>query len=313
MSTLDTAIPAFDHLPEVQRLGKNVIQRLSDEWLRTPPARRHNVERIVIEEKAGRPFIADVSIEVLHDPLSDDSEGASVHFPLDELLVYIIDRAIADPEARLRLKQIVRVKRKNSPHAFQRYKTARPRRLHIQCKNPACQTIFETQCTVLPGQTWDGTFDAFTCPRCGQTNPLNPTDFFTVEMPEEKPVEVKNLDDPSVTPFFIIVPWKPQTFALIAPLIGRLNNAEFEGKPAETVLFLGPQASSAMPFGRLHFLHREHSFNKLFREDSGTWEEVRHVPTNKTLYELADFSVLAKLKVETIPQASVTPPPENST
>ena len=66
-----------------------------------------------------------------------------------------------------------------------------------------------------------------------------------------------------------------------------------------------------MPFARLQFRYREHSFNKVFREDSGTWEEVRHVATSKTLYELADFSVLASLKVETIPQANVTPELEN--
>jgi hypothetical protein len=73
---------------------------------------------------------------------------------------------------------------------------------------------------------------------------------------------------------------------------------EFEGYLAETVLFLGPQGSSSMPLGRLYFAHRDQSFNKVFREESGTWEEVRHAATMKTLYELADFGVLATLKIE---------------
>ena len=34
MSQTTTAIPAFDHLPEVNALGAAALQRLSDEWLR---------------------------------------------------------------------------------------------------------------------------------------------------------------------------------------------------------------------------------------------------------------------------------------
>ena len=76
--------------------------------------------------------------------------------------------------------------------------------------------------------------------------------------------------------------------------MGRINDAEFEGYSAETVLFLGPQGSSSMPLGRLYFAHRNQSFNKVFRKETGTWEEVRHAATKKTLYELADFRVLAR-------------------
>ena len=57
---------------------------------RTATARRHNVRKIVIDEKGGRPFILDFSIEYFHDSLSDATEGSPVHFPIDDLVVYII-------------------------------------------------------------------------------------------------------------------------------------------------------------------------------------------------------------------------------
>ena len=44
MSQSATAIPAFDHLPEVNALGTATLQRLSDEWLKTSLAKRHGVK-----------------------------------------------------------------------------------------------------------------------------------------------------------------------------------------------------------------------------------------------------------------------------
>ena len=61
---------------------------------------------------------------------------------------------------------------------------------------------------------------------------------------------------------------------------------------------LGRKGDSSL--GRLYFAYRDQSFNKVFRKETESWEEVRHAATNKTLYELADFSVLARLKIESL-------------
>jgi hypothetical protein len=58
-----------------------------------------------------------------------------------------------------------------------------------------------------------------------------------------------------------------------------------------------PEGGSSDKYCPMYFLHRPHSFNKVYRPDKDTWEEVRHFATNKTLYELADFGVLSSLKV----------------
>jgi hypothetical protein len=298
MSQTTTAIPAFDHLPEVNALGAAALQRLSDEWLRDPLAKRHGVKQITIKEDRGRTLIGDVAFEVLDDPSSDSLEPYTLHFPVDDLVLYIIERGVADPEVRLRLKQIVRARRERSGEAYQRSKSVAPRRLFIRCKNPQCLRIFETQYTAFPGRKLEGTFEPFACPACGTTNPVLPDDFFPLDCPEEKPVDLKGASGENEKWFSIVIPWRANVFSQIAPLVGRINDAEFEGYSVETVLFLGPQGSSSMPLGRLYFARRDQSFNKVFREETGTWEEVRHLATKKTLYELADFSVLAALKIE---------------
>jgi hypothetical protein len=298
MSNTESAIPAFDSFPEIQTLGREAIQGLSNEWLYTPIARKYNVKKVEIGGVDKRPLIQNIEIEHLHDPLASPTASHLLHFPLDDLLNYIIERGIASPEVRLRLKQLVRLKRDRSPFAFQRYKTQEPRRLYIRCKNSSCWTIFETQYTILSGQTWHGIFDPLNCPACGATSALDASDFFTMDVPDETPVEVKGMEDPTVTWFSVIVRWTPLAYSSVLPLIGRLNDAEFEGKLAETVFFVGPHATSSMPYARLYFLHRPQSFNKVFRPETHDWDEVRHAATNKTLYELGDFSVISKLKVE---------------
>jgi hypothetical protein len=129
---------------------------------------------------------------------------------------------------------------------------------------------------------------------------LSPEDFFILDWPEEKPVKAKGPSGEDEKSFSLVISWRATVFSQIAPLVGRINKAEFEGHPPETVLFLGPQGSSSSPLGRLYFAYRDQSFNKVFHEETGTWHEVRHRPTNKTLYELADFNVLASLKVESL-------------
>ena len=200
-------------------------------------------------------------------------------------MFYIIERGIASPEVRLRFKQIVRARRERSQEAYQRYKSLTPRRLFIRCKNPDCLRIFATQYSLLPGQKMEGTFEPFTCPACNATYPMMPGDFFPLDCPEERPVDLKGPTGENEKWFSIVIPWRATIFSQIAPLMGRINDADFEGYSAETVLFIGPQGSSSMPLGRLYFAYRDQSFNKVFHEETGTWEEVRHVATKKTLYE----------------------------
>ena len=83
---------------------------------------------------------------------------------------------------------------------------------------------------------------------------------------------------------------------ITSPLLGKINDSEFEGKHTGTLLFMGQKASSDSPAGRLIFVYRPEGWNKMFRADTQTWEEVVHVGTGKGLYEAADFSPLAGLK-----------------
>ena len=78
MTQTTSVIPAFDYLPEVIALGRVSLQRLSDEWLETPAAKKHGVKLVAIEEENGRPFIGNIGIEVLHDPEARSLEPRSV-------------------------------------------------------------------------------------------------------------------------------------------------------------------------------------------------------------------------------------------
>ena len=304
MSTTEVAIPAFDELPELQRLGTAVLQRLTDSWLRTPVAKEHRIEKIIIDERNARPVIVDCTVSL--PPSETPSGNASKPFPKAELLLYIIEQGFSSPETRLRLKQFVRLRGEWDARAAKASQPA-PKPLYARCKNLGCRKVFRTQYLTPPGEAPPNEVSSSSCPACGEASQFQPTDYFVIDVPEEKPPDIANQQDPDVTWFSIIAHWNMSTFSRIAPLIGRLNNAEFEGHPAETVFFIGPNATSTMPFGRLYFLRRDHSFNQMINPKSGHWEEVRHAATNRTLYELADFSPLALLKLDLVPETEPEP------
>ncbi len=83
---------------------------------------------------------------------------------------------------------------------------------------------------------------------------------------------------------------------IVLPLIGKVNDAEFEGREPTTLLFFGERMGSASPHGWLIFVYRPEGWNKLFRPDTKTWEEVRFIGSERPIYESADFSPLAGLK-----------------
>src|SRR5262249_12530179 len=80
-------------------------------------------------------------------------------------------------------------------------------------------------------------------------------------------------------------------------LVGKVNAAEFEGKPAETLLFIGPKASSAEPLGKLVFVYRPEGWNTWYRDDTRSWERIDSAATGRPVYEPADFTPLAAMKV----------------
>lgn len=110
---------------------------------------------------------------------------------------------------------------------------------------------------------------------------------------------------PSAEAFAILIPAseifgpgsRPGGIQEFAPYRGKINDAAFEGRAPETVWFAGPQGSSKDPLARLVFVHRPEGWNKLFRPDTNTWEDVIHVATKKKLYEAVDFGPLAAMKI----------------
>jgi hypothetical protein len=82
----------------------------------------------------------------------------------------------------------------------------------------------------------------------------------------------------------------------VSPFMGKINESEFEKKAPGTLLFLGESLTSGNPLATLVFVYRTEGWNKLFRADTKTWEEVIHADTGKKLYEEVDFSPLAAMK-----------------
>lgn len=76
----------------------------------------------------------------------------------------------------------------------------------------------------------------------------------------------------------------------------RINKSTLEGKAPGTLLLMGSNASSTRPDGKIVFLYRPEGWNRVFRADTRTWDEVVAADTGKRLYEMADFTPLAALK-----------------
>jgi hypothetical protein len=166
--------------PELQALGQNAVQELCDEWVRTPAARECSVERVMIGDEGNGLDMLNLVIRIEFAPESGFQEPKEIEipFPVDNLLTYLIEHAIPI-ERQAELKNRVAVKRRNAPHVYRRYKTAKPKRLYICCKS--CRHILKTQYSLLPQQKMGGTFDPFTCPDCGVEQPLAAEDFGFLE------------------------------------------------------------------------------------------------------------------------------------
>lgn len=301
-------IRAFDDFPEIQALGHACIGQLCVDWLRTPVAKECSVDSVSVSENydpSDTYMALEYVINIEHDrslPLDEQR----YRFPLENLLAFLIDHAVPE-EKRGELKKRMPLLRQRDPKAYDEFKTAVPQRLYTQCKNAACGELLETNLTLRPGKTIERVACLpITCQKCGQTFSVSPTDFFTYD-DWHKPVDFRELDglitrDPTVKPFAIRVKAPSGVFQLmqmLSPLSGKINDREFEGRPAETVLFMGPKKGPRGNFADLVFAERPVSFNKLFNKRSGDWEYCQHADTGKPFrpYELADFSSVDHIKL----------------
>jgi hypothetical protein len=103
---------------------------------------------------------------------------------------------------------------------------------------------------------------------------------------------------PSAEALAVTVPFADLDFPALGPFMGRVNATEFLGKPPGTVMFVGPEASSRRPVGKLNFVYRPEGWNTLFNPETRRWEEARFVPSGQPLYQSADFAPLVAAKVE---------------
>jgi hypothetical protein len=83
----------------------------------------------------------------------------------------------------------------------------------------------------------------------------------------------------------------------IFSLRGKVNAAEFEGKPPETLLFFGGSPNSVpVEDYRLVFVYRPEGWNTQYDDNAKQWRRVVFAGTNRPLYEPVDFTPLAELK-----------------
>jgi hypothetical protein len=103
---------------------------------------------------------------------------------------------------------------------------------------------------------------------------------------------------PSAEKFVVPVPFADLDFPTLGPFMGRINAAEFLGKPPGTVMFVGPEGKSTRPIGKLNFVYRPEGWNTVFNPKTSQWEEARLEPSGQPPYQLADFSPLTAARVE---------------
>jgi hypothetical protein len=103
---------------------------------------------------------------------------------------------------------------------------------------------------------------------------------------------------PSAEALSVPIPFADLDLPALLSFTGRINAAEFLGKPPGTVLFVGPEGKSSKPVAKLNFVYRPEGWNTLFNPQTQRWEEVRFASTGQPLYQSADFTSLLGAKVE---------------
>ncbi len=293
-----------DIFPEFLNVGSNRLTQLSGGWLQSPVAKECGVERVGIGQSFGMglpgPTLGvSYVIKVDHDrnlPL----EEQRYRFPVESLLDYLIENAMPVEQHGEMKARIPRL-RARDPVAYEKFKTAVPQRLYIACKH--CGEFLESQMTLYPGEDIKlYQFDPLTCPRCGQTCPIATTDFFTME-DWTKRVSFDGMraimeNDPTIKPFFIRI--KTLELGSVMPFMNSINDREFEGRPPETVMFMGMNKGPRGHFADLIFAERPVSFNKFQHPDSGDWDHLVNANTGEVFlpYKVADFTALVANRLE---------------
>jgi hypothetical protein len=103
---------------------------------------------------------------------------------------------------------------------------------------------------------------------------------------------------PSAEAIAVSVPSADLDLPALGPFMGRVNAAEFLGKPPGTVMFVGPEGKTSRPVAKLNFVYRPEGWNTLFNPQTQRWEEVRFADSGQPLYQPADFTSLLADKVE---------------
>jgi hypothetical protein len=88
---------------------------------------------------------------------------------------------------------------------------------------------------------------------------------------------------------------------VLGQLMGRVNGSGFEGRAPETLLFMGPDGSSARRLAHLEFIYRPEGWNTELRPETGRYERFQYAPSGAPLYQSADFSDLAALRAQPPP------------
>ena len=172
----NTGLQVFGDFPELTAIGREALQEHCNEWLKTSIARQSRIKVLTIGEKGPTLVISNVGME---SP-PDVQAGELLHFPLDYLLNFLIER-IAPSSEQQRLKAIVAMKRFNAgPAAYQQFKVSPRRSLGVKCKNPECGTKLQTQLKGYAGQPFITDIEPVICPRCGVSSSYEAKDFFEV-------------------------------------------------------------------------------------------------------------------------------------
>jgi hypothetical protein len=103
---------------------------------------------------------------------------------------------------------------------------------------------------------------------------------------------------PSAEAIAVPVPYTDLDFPGLGQFMGRVNAAEFLGKPPGTVMFVGPEGKSSRPVAKLLFVYRPEGWNTQFNPQTHRWEEVRLAGSGQALYQSADFTSLLPARVE---------------
>jgi TIR domain len=177
----NSAVPSggkdvFGDFPELTAIGREALQEHCNEWLKTSIARQSRTKEVAIAQVGPKLVIGNIAMECA----PDIQPGETLHFPLDYLLNYLIER-IVPPDRQARLMAIVALKRFNAgPAAYQQFKVAPRMPLGVKCKNAECGEVLLTQLKGYHGQPFITDIEPVTCPKCGEISSFEAKDFFVL-------------------------------------------------------------------------------------------------------------------------------------